>query len=179
MSHHTSRYERFIQPIEDQMMRCVWRVVQDPADAADAFQNAMVTILERFGDIEQHPNPRALILCICTNAAYDHLRRSITRRKHETSDAIAEIADPALGATDPLVAKEQQQAVLEAIARLPRRQGETVLMRLLLEQPYADIAQALGCSEVTVRTHFLRGRASLSRTLAPLMELNSREASNE
>ncbi len=179
MNHDTSRYERFIQPIEGQMMRCVWRVVQDPIDAADAFQNAMATIIERLGYIERHPNPKALVLRICINAAYDYRRRSSTRRKHETSGALPEVADPAPGVADRMMAREQRQAVLDAIGRLPRRQAETVLMRLLLEQSYADISQALGCNEATVRTHFLRGRARLSRTLAPLIQLNSREASNE
>jgi DNA-directed RNA polymerase specialized sigma24 family protein len=43
-----------------------------------------------------------------------------------------------------------------------------VLMRHVLELPYEEIAEALGCSERTARVHVNRARKRLSRLLAHL-----------
>lgn len=169
-------YEKLILPIEGQMIRCVWRVVRNAADAEDAFQDALATIFKRIDQIEHHPNPPALILRICANAAYDSLRRSVTRRKHETLGAVTvDSADPAPGTVEKLVGKEQRKAVLQAISRLPRRQAEAVLLRLVFNLSYGDIAQAMECEEATVRTHFTRGRAWLSQELASSVETSFQE----
>ena len=42
------------------------------------------------------------------------------------------------------------------------------ILRLVEEQPYPEIARAMGCSEATVRIHVMRARASLAAALADL-----------
>lgn len=59
--------------------------------------------------------------------------------------------------------------MLRAIARLPRQQAAAVLLRIVQEQSYEAVAKALDCSETTARIHVSRGRARLSRWLAPLI----------
>ena len=44
-----SEYERLIAPIENRMIRCVWRIVRDPDDAEDALQDALLTVWKRGG----------------------------------------------------------------------------------------------------------------------------------
>jgi DNA-directed RNA polymerase specialized sigma24 family protein len=58
--------------------------------------------------------------------------------------------------------------VLGAISRLPPKSAVAVMMRVLEEQPYPVIAEALGCAETTARIHVMRGRARLCRMLAHL-----------
>ncbi len=36
-----ARYERFVAPLEPQMMKSIWRVVRHPGLAEDALQNAL------------------------------------------------------------------------------------------------------------------------------------------
>jgi RNA polymerase sigma factor (sigma-70 family) len=71
--------------------------------------------------------------------------------------------------------KEIEEEVLAAIARLPRKQATAVLMRVVQDQPYPAIAQALGCRETTVRIHVSQGRARLSRELSHLSSKSVRE----
>ena len=59
MNDRESDYERLISPIEDKMIGCVWRIVRDPDDADDAFQEAMATIWRRWDVVLRHPNPQA------------------------------------------------------------------------------------------------------------------------
>jgi len=81
MEDRQREYERLIAPIEDRMMRAVWRVSRNPADTEDAFQEALLTIWKRWDRIRAHPNPHALIVHICINAAYDGLRRKTRQGK--------------------------------------------------------------------------------------------------
>jgi len=174
-------YDRFIRPHEGQMTRLVWRIVRNPEDAEDTLQDALSTIWKKRRLVCTHPNPRALILKICIDAAYDTLRKRHRRRKHEEPTTLhhysREEDKPGLthlppashtGALDTLVRKETEKEILEAIGRLPRNQAVAVLMRIVKEQPYELIAQAMGCSESTVRIHVARGRARLNKWLAHL-----------
>jgi len=153
-------YEDLIGPIEDQMIRSVWRIARDADDADDAFQQALETIWKRLERIRRHPNPRALILRICANAAYDVLRKRARRVRREVSNAIPdELPDTSPSAADRIAAQENHSEILSAISRLPRSQAQAVLMRFVQELPYCEIAQALGCKEVTVRRHIANARA--------------------
>ena len=53
------------------------------------------------------------------------------------------------------------------------------MMRLIQEESFEAIAQALDCSEVTVRIHISRGRAQLRKWLSPLWESSRQEVINE
>ncbi len=57
-------------------------------------------------------------------------------------------------------------AILAAIGRLPKRQAEAVLLRIVEEQSYEEIARGMNCSETTVRIHVMKARAALTRRLA-------------
>jgi RNA polymerase sigma factor (sigma-70 family) len=147
----------------------VWRIVRDPEDAKDAFQDALTTIWKRLGCIRGHPNPQALILRICVNSAYQVIRR---RARHQGCQRLRgrpeALRDPHPLAAEQISALEQRAEIVRAISRLPRKQAQAVLMRFVDELPYRLIAQALGCREVTVRKHIARARLRLSRDLAHL-----------
>lgn len=165
-------YERFIRPIEDRMMRSVWRVLGDPDEAEDALQEALATIWKRLGRIRRHPNPHALILRICANAAYDALRRR-TRRRHAFVPVPGDLEDDSRSAAEEVIGREQRDEVLRAVGRLSRKQAAAILMRAVQEQSYRNIAQALGCSEATARTHVARARARLRQLLSHLLPQGS------
>jgi RNA polymerase sigma-70 factor (ECF subfamily) len=163
-------YERLIAPIEDRMMRAVWRVCRDPSDTEDAFQEALLAVWKRWDRIRSHPNPHALILHICTNAAHDALRRKARRGKWLDAAAIAEdIADSSAPASQTLSGAEQDAEVLRAIGLLSKNQGRAILMHAVEEIPYVEIAAAMDCREATVRKHVARARARLRRLLSHLI----------
>ncbi len=167
-------YEVLIQPIEDQMMRSIWRIVQDANDAEDAMQEALATVWRRFDRIRRHPNPQALILRICLNAAYDVLRRKIRRRRWE---AMFRLWTPTAASNpgDLLEARECESAILRAIGCLSRNQALAVTLRLVQGQSYDAVGAALGCKDSTARKHVERGRARLCELLAPMMSRFDKE----
>ena len=163
-------YERLIAPIADRMMRAVWRIVRDPDEAEDAFQEALLTVWRRWDRIRRHPNPHALVLRICVHSAQDTLRRTARRQKWTDADSVPEaVADRKPSAAERLAHAEQSAEVRRAIAALSKNQAQAIQMHLVEEIPYGDIAAAMDCREVTVRKHVARARAKLRALLAHLI----------
>jgi RNA polymerase sigma-70 factor (ECF subfamily) len=75
--------------------------------------------------------------------------------------------------------RETQAEVLNAISRLPRKQAQAVLMRVVEGEDYDIIAQAMNCSETTVRIHVFKGRKRLSQWLSHLQTTSFEGRRNE
>ena len=60
---------------------------------------------------------------------------------------------------------EEHRAVLAALRRLPDRQREVLVLRFYLELSVAEIAQAMGISQGTVKSTVSRALAALGRLL--------------
>jgi len=171
-------FEQLIEPVEHQMMRSIWRIVRDPEMAKDALQDSLTKIWKRLDRIRSHPNPQALILKICLNTAIDSLRKRKRLHQHEKTEPLHGFpGQPDAEAHEALERKKIEAEILEAVKRLPRRQAVAVLMRLIQDQPYNVIAQAMECSETTVRIHVSRGRTRLSQWLSHLKPASLKEVS--
>jgi RNA polymerase sigma factor (sigma-70 family) len=165
----SARFDALVRPLQDQMLRSIWRITRVAEDAEDALQESLTLIWKRRTRIERHPNPGALLLRICVHCACDSLRRRLRR----TSREAAPVDPDALYSKDSPVdqrlhGRELRDDIVRALVRLPHRQATAVVMRHVLELPYSEIAAALNCSEPTARVHVNRACKTLSRSLAHL-----------
>lgn len=179
MDSESSSYDALVRPIQDQMLRSIWRITRIAEDAEDALQESLTIIWKRRTRIEQHPRPRALVLRICVNCAVDVLRARLRRGSRET--ALGDSDPNALLANDCPVAERLHQQELHsdisrALLRLPERQATAVVMRDILELSYEEIGDALGCADTTARVHVNRAHTKLSRLLAHLAPSHSAES---
>jgi len=62
---------------------------------------------------------------------------------------------------------EQQQALRAAVARLPRRQREVLLLRIDGDLPFAEIARTLEITEVNAKVNFHHAVQKLKTLLQP------------
>lgn len=176
-----AEYDRLIAPLERKMLDAVWSVARNADDAEEALREALAVIWRKWDRIVEHPNPEALVIRICLNAAYDVLRRKGRRLRRETpigEENRGMIDARAVQTPSPREAaalREQESAVLYAIGQLSRNQAAAVIMRLVQGHSYGDIAQALGCKDVTVRKHIERGRERLRQLLQPFLMSQTRE----
>ncbi len=160
-------YEALVRPLEDRMMRSVWRIVRDREAAEDALQDALAVIWKKRETVARHPKPEALILRIAVSSACDALRKTRRRLRHETAGLSERLADDSIpSVTKTVEDRDLRTTILAAIGRLPKRQAAAVLLHIVEELPYGEIAEAMACSESTVRVNVLRGRERLARALA-------------
>jgi len=161
-------YERLISPIEKRMIGVVARIVRDPEDAADVFQEVLALIWTKLERIDRHPNPHGYIMRICITRSYDALRKRARRRRREIRlESIKSKMWPAfsLGYIGNFCEGDRVSVIREAIAMLPPNQGQAVLLRVMEDASYHMIAGVLGCSEATARSHVSKGKARLIKLL--------------
>ncbi len=158
-------YERLISPIEKRMIGILARIVRDPEDAADVFQEVLALIWAKLERIDRHPNPHAYIIRICITRSYDALRKRARRRRREIRLENIQAKMWPARSLDYIKEGDRVTAIREAIAMLPPNQGQAVLLRLMEDSPYHTIAGILGCSEATARSHFSKGKARLVKLL--------------
>jgi len=157
-------------------MRCVWRIIRDPADADDAFQEALANIWKNWSTVLRHPNPQALVLRMCIHAAHDMLRRKVNRLRWQNADETPEdIPDRSASAFQSLSLAEESGQVLRAIGALPKNQARAISMHAIEEMSYNEIAAVMDCREATVRKHVFRARVKLRNALSYLIPLTRKE----
>jgi len=160
-------YDALVRPLEPRLMRTVWRIVREKQAAEDALQDALTVIWKKRDAVARHPNPQALMLRIAVAAAIDAVRKSARRLRHEApglpGDRADEAAPPVTKGTED---RSLRAEILEAIRRLPKRQATAVLLRVVEEQTYGEIARAMDCTEPTARVHVMRAKTALTKILA-------------
>ncbi|HRQ65845.1 MAG TPA: sigma-70 family RNA polymerase sigma factor [Xanthomonadaceae bacterium] len=107
--------------------------------------------------------PRAFLYHVATNLARDQLRRRVTRQRAE-QELMHSVPDtPASDAV--AIAREELERVRQAIAAMPPRPREILVLARMEGYSHREIADRLGISPKTVENHLTRGLAMLARSL--------------
>jgi RNA polymerase sigma-70 factor (sigma-E family) len=142
------------------MVRLAVLLVDDLATAEDVVQDAFAALHQRW-DRLQDVNAAIGYLRVCVvNAARSVLRRRRTARLYvlpRESDHVSAEAEVMLAA--------EQEEVVRALRRLPRRQREVLVLRYWSELSELEIAEILGVSRGTVKSTASRGLAALGALL--------------
>ncbi len=173
----------FLKDVERRAFKRTVYAVRDEDAALDIVQDAMIRLAEKYADRPAQEWP-LLFQRILSNATLDWFRRRKTREAvmqnfsslqsseddGEGGDLLEflESADETHqdGAGEPLLQRKQTLALLEEeIARLPERQREAFLLRYWEELDVSETAEAMGCSEGSVKTHCSRAVHALAKAL--------------
>ncbi len=128
--------------------------------AEEVTQEAFLAAYRDWGRVGKLEHAPAWVRRVVANKAASRFRRVAAE-----SRALVRLGkDDSVGG-DPLDAVLADQ-VWEAVRRLPRRQAQVVALTYLDGLSRREVAQVLGCSEETVKTHLERGRARLARVLS-------------
>jgi len=111
---------------------------------------------------------RAWLFAIARNAALDELRR---RRRQPQSELREDLAGDH-GSTEPLEQVERRATVRDALAALPMREREVVLLKFHGQLTNSELARALGIGESNAGTRLHR---ALTRLREECMRLDRRE----
>jgi RNA polymerase sigma-70 factor, ECF subfamily len=143
--------------------------MNDPEDAADALQDAMISAFRRAASFRGESAVTTWLHRIVVNACLDRMRRRSARPEVHAGDDRLLDAVAAEGA-DPSEGTATSVEVMKALRRLPHDQQVALVLVDMLDYPVADAAEILGVAEGTVKSRCARGRARLLPRLAHLRQ---------
>lgn len=143
------------------------RILRNTTEAEDVAQEAFVRV---WRNVAKWQPGRARfdtwLHMVVLNLCRDRLRR----RREVGSDTIPDAIDPTPDAEAGLLEAELSRSVANAIAALPERQREAILLVHYQDLPGAEAAVALGVSAEALESLLARGRRTLRARLAEPVE---------
>jgi len=153
-------------PPEKRAFRIARLALRHDEDALDIVQDSMLQLARRYGE-RPSAEWRPLFYRILQNRIRDFQRRRKVRARimawmpgrtgDEQREAFEEnVPDPRPLPGERLAAGEALERLEAGLAALPGRQREAFTLRIFEGMDVAETAQAMGCSEGSVKTHFSR-----------------------
>ena len=134
------------------------RMLRDPSEAEDVAQEAFVRVWRTAGAWQPgRARFDTWLHTVVLNLCRDRLRR----RREVASDSLPEAIDPAPDAEAGLIEAERGGAVMKAIAALPERQREAILLVHYQDCSATAAASALEISVEALESLLARGRRAL------------------
>jgi len=130
------------------------------ADAEDVVAESFYELHRRWGRLRSPDAALPYLRAVIVNLIRMRTRHLMVTRRHvEVGPPDVESAE-----TEALV-RDDQRAVVRALAKLPDRQREALVLRYWGNLKEAEIAEAMGISTGAVKSHVSRGMASLTKEL--------------
>jgi RNA polymerase sigma-70 factor (sigma-E family) len=136
-------------------------ILGDRPAAEDVVQDVFVRLHQRGDRLADLDDPLLYLRGAVVNGCRSVLRRRLLIRRHAGKDQ----PYPPLSAEEAMLLSEDRRQVLAALARLPARRREVLVLRYYAGLSEAEIAATLGISTGTVKSTAARGLAALARAL--------------
>ncbi|PZX46158.1 RNA polymerase ECF family sigma subunit [Roseinatronobacter thiooxidans] len=148
--------------IAPRILRFAARMLGDRAEAEDVTQEAMLRLWRVAPDWQDGAaQPATWVYRVASNLCTDRLRR---RRK--TLDEMPDLPDMSLSQHAQMMQAARAQALEAALARLPERQRQAVILRHLEGLSNPEIAAIMMLGVEAVESLTARGKRNLSAILA-------------
>ena len=151
-------FEALFRQHQGDVYRWIVCIVRDPAAAEDLTIETFWRIHRACKRYDPSRSFRAWARRIATNAALDYLRAA--RPEIGLSDEL--LSTPP---SNPGISREIRHGIARAFSRLPPKLRVAATLTLVEEQPYPEIAEALGISEGAVRLRVFRAVRLLRKEL--------------
>lgn len=142
------------------LIRAAKLLLRDQASAEDVVQEAFISLYRALPRLHDRDHLLPYLRTTVINGS-----RTALRSRRRAALRAVHYEPPAASAESAVLAGQDRQEVLAAIARLPRRAREVLVLRYYLELPEQDIAATLGVSRGTVSSTASRALAAIARDL--------------
>ena len=175
-------YETLIARFQQPIYNLCYRLINDPADAADVVQEVFLKVFRSIDHFRGQSTLKTWIYRIAVNEAYNQRRWFSRHRRQEVGlddedqasrPWLDSIADPARDPYELALNEERHQLIETSLREINADFRTAVILRDLEDLSYEEIADVLQISLGTVKSRILRGRESLRRILAAQMDPQS------
>lgn len=149
---------RHYQPV----YRLAWRMAGDAAMAEDVTQEAFIRLWRNPLQVREAAAVRGWLMRVAANAAIDRARKP----RLAALELAPETADPQARPDAPLARAEASRLVDEALAELPDRQRQAVVLSYFEGLTNAEMADVMDVSVEAVESLLARARRFLKDRLA-------------
>ena len=156
---------------QNRLYRYLLRLVREPAEAEDLFQQTWVRVAEKIRQYDSKRNFEAWLFTVARNLAFDHLRRirpesldePISGRPGESP--ATRLASPERPVLDGIMERERSSRLAQALELLPVTHREVLTLRFEEEMKLEEIAEVIDIPLSTVKTRLRRALDRLRKTL--------------
>jgi RNA polymerase sigma-70 factor (sigma-E family) len=149
-------FTEFYEGNRDACLRAVTAVTLDRLQAEELVAESFARAWADWSKLSRHPSPQAWVVRTALNARISWWRKH--RREVPLADHDRQ-ATTGVAQLDPSLAR--------ALRRLPTRQRDVLILRVMLDLDTETTARVLGIAPGTVMSHLSRAIASLRRDLPP------------
>ena len=173
-------YAWLIGEFQQPVYGLVYRIVNDPADAADTTQDIFLKVFRGMKLFHGGSSLKTWIYRIALHEAANRRRWWFRHKARETSIEPAEsesvgvgesmqlaLTDHADSPFDNVAHHEVQHRVEEELRQVPEPYRTTLILRDLEDMSYEEISDVLEISLGTVKSRLTRGREALRQRLTP------------
>jgi RNA polymerase sigma factor (sigma-70 family) len=153
-------FDEAFPPLFLRSFRLAFRLLGDRAAAEDVAADALAITLARWDRVAPLTYRDAWVLRVTGNLAVKAAKKRSRPTRLPVQPASQTFEDDAT----------LRLALAEALAKLPTRQREAVVLRYLSGLSEADVAALTGVTNGTVKTHLHRGIHALRARLGPSFE---------
>jgi RNA polymerase sigma-70 factor, ECF subfamily len=161
---------------QNRLYRYLLRLVREPAEAEDLFQQTWLRVVEKIRSFDASRNFDAWLFTLARNLAIDHLRRIRPQSLDESLDepladgwhsetAVDRISSKDQSPLDHALAAERRAEISEAMAALPMIYREVITLRFEDEMKIEEIAQVTAVPVSTAKSRLRRSLEQLRSAL--------------
>jgi RNA polymerase sigma-70 factor, ECF subfamily len=157
---------------QNRLFRYLLRLVRDPAEAEDLFQQTWLRVAEKIESFDPRRNFDAWLFTVARNLALDHLRRIRPQSLDEpagtepgSETGVDRLLSREMLPLDRILEIERSGQLASALQELPVSYREVISLRFEEEMKIEEIAQVLAAPLSTVKSRLRRSLEQLRLSL--------------
>lgn len=158
-------FRALVDAFQDRLVWFAFRKLGRRGDAEEVVQEVFLKAYRQRDERRHVTHVSSYLYRMTSNACTDILRKRSRAALRLNPSKAEGIADPRAQVGDMAAARDELHRIETILNRLPRRQAETVRLRVFDELAFAEIAEVLGCSVGTVKSRFRYGLNKLRAIL--------------
>jgi RNA polymerase sigma-70 factor (ECF subfamily) len=165
-------FEALLFRYQRQVLGTALRFLANRDDARDAAQEVFLKLYRHLRDLDPERPVAPWLYRVTINVCHDIVRRrrgAFSGADFTWAESMPQTGGPDADPGRRLILEEEWRTLQQALATLPEKERAAIILRDVEELETREVAQILGTSEVTVRSHISRARMKIKRHLERML----------